>query len=289
VRTAQGKSYVIRLCAPGWRTETDIRSEVEWLKAISLETNIGVPWPVPARNGEYVIEAPLPGIPEYGRCVLMTWIPGKPLAKQLTEANLYQMGVLFARLHDYSLRFTPPPGFTQRKMSQFLARDEENVLFQPNTLAGLESHQREILNITKDCVNIAFQQLYDRPEGLRVIHNDLWHGNIKVYRGQLYPLDFEDTLWGYPIQDIAMAVQDLMTDVAADAFDPLLAAFRCGYESLLPWPEAYEGQMDMFRLGRMLWVANYVARFQTQYLNQHSSWLVPQLEKYLETGRIRKL
>ena len=116
VRTTQGMSYVLRICYPGWRTETDIRSEAMWLQAISQETDIVAPRPIPARNGEFVIEAPLPGIPEYGRCVLMTWIPGVPLGKHLTEANLLKMGVLFARLHEYSLRFTPPPGFTQRKM-----------------------------------------------------------------------------------------------------------------------------------------------------------------------------
>ena len=28
VRTARGESYAVRLCAPGWRTDRDIRSEV---------------------------------------------------------------------------------------------------------------------------------------------------------------------------------------------------------------------------------------------------------------------
>ncbi len=160
VRTTQGKSYALRLCAPGWRTEMDIHSETLWLKAIHLDTDIPAPRPIPARNGELVIEAPLPDIPGYGRCVLMTWIPGTPLGKHLTEKNLYKM------------------------------------------------------------------------------------------RG----------LWGYPVQDIAMAMQDLMTDVPPQAFETLQAAFRRGYESLLPWPEVYRDQVDVFRAGRILWVANRAKR-----------------------------
>jgi Ser/Thr protein kinase RdoA (MazF antagonist) len=288
VRTHPGKSYVLRICYPGWRTETDIRSETMWLKAISLETDIVAPRPIPARNGEMVIDAPLPGLPGYGRCVLMTWIPGTPLSKQLTEANLYKMGVLFTRLHAYSLRFTPPSGFTQRKMNSPLARDEENVLFQPGCLAKLTSSEQSILLKTKERVDQAFQQLYAHPAGLRVIHNDLWHGNINVYRGHLYPLDFEDTLWGYPVQDIAMAMQDLMDDVSPEAFEPRQAAFRLGYTSLLPWPEEYEGQVDTFRAGRILWKANYIAHFETQYINQFIAWVAPQLEGYLDSGRLRK-
>jgi Ser/Thr protein kinase RdoA (MazF antagonist) len=289
VRTTHGISFVLRLCAPGWRSETDIRSEIVWLQAISQETDIIAPRPVPTRKGDLMIDAPLPGIPGYGRCVLMTWIPGTPLAKQLTEANLYKMGALFARLHDYSTRFSPPPGFTHRKMDRFLARDEQDVLFQKDCLAGINSHEQDILLRTKAHVDSAFQQLYTDPAGLRVIHNDLWHGNIKVYRGRLYPLDFEDSLWGYPVQDIAMALQDLMTGVAPEAFEPLQDALCRGYTSWLPWPEVYPGQIDSFRAGRMLWVANYVACFQRQHLAAHVAWLAPQLEKFLMTGLIRKM
>jgi Ser/Thr protein kinase RdoA (MazF antagonist) len=123
---------------------------------------------------------------------------------------------------------------------------------------------------------------------LQVIHNDLHHENIKVSRGRLRPFDFEDTIWGYPVQDIAMAMQDLMTDVAPKAYDPLLGAFRRGYETLAPWPEAYEGQIDAFRAGRLFWVANYVARYQRRHLRQHVDWTAKLFERYLETGKLRK-
>jgi Ser/Thr protein kinase RdoA (MazF antagonist) len=130
--------------------------------------------------------------------------------------------------------------------------------------------------------------LYADPAGLRVIHNDLWHGNIKVHQGRLHPLDFEDTIWGYPVQDIAMALQDLMVDVERDAYAPLQIAFRRGYESVCSWPERYESQIDTFRAGRMLWVANYVARFERNYLTEHVEWLAEQFGRFLATGVIRK-
>ena len=85
-----------------------------------------------------------------------------------------------------------------------------------------------------------------------------------------------------------MALQDLMSDVEADDFKPLQAALRAGYESLRPWPESYPNQIDVFRAGRILWVANYVARFQRQYLQEHLDRLAPQLECFLETGLVRK-
>ena len=80
-----------------------------------------------------------------------------------------------------------------------------------------------------------------------------------------------------------------MQDAPAERYEPLLAAFRRGYESLLPWPEAYNTEMDTFRLGRMLWMANWVARFQRQYLADHLARLAPTLERFLATGKLRKL
>jgi len=85
-----------------------------------------------------------------------------------------------------------------------------------------------------------------------------------------------------------MAMQDLMLDVAPQAYDPLLDAFRRGYETRAPWPEGHEGQIDAFRVGRLFWVANYVARYQRRYLREHVDWTAKMVEGYLETGRLRK-
>ena len=130
-------------------------------------------------------------------------------------------------------------------------------------------------------------RIYAKP-GIQVIHHDLWHDNIKLYRGRLFPLDFEDTAWGYPVQDIAMAMQDLMADVPPESYEPLLTAFRRGYETLAAWPESYLSEMDTFQVGRMLWVANYVAHKQRSYLGEHLQHYTPMLEGFLSSGKLRK-
>lgn len=85
-----------------------------------------------------------------------------------------------------------------------------------------------------------------------------------------------------------MSLQDLMVDVERDAYEPLQAAFRCGYEMGATWPEQYESQIDTFRAGRMLWVANYVACFQREVLSEHIDRLSGYFARFLDTGRIRK-
>ena len=87
-------------------------------------------------------------------------------------------------------------------------------------------------------VNAAYESLYADLNGLRVIHNDLHHDNIKVCRGILYPLDFEDTCWGFPVQGHRNGVQrTLMDDTAQDTYPALRAAFSVqGYENIGSWP-----------------------------------------------------
>jgi Ser/Thr protein kinase RdoA (MazF antagonist) len=287
VRAVGGQSYVLRVSMPGWRTETDLRSEAMWLEALSREADVGAPVPLAACDDSYLVEAGAAGVPEVRRCLAMSWLPGSLLGAQLTAANLHKMGVLFARLHAHGARFRPPAGFTERRMDGVYARGEREVLwrcdddFMPQT--------RETFERAWNRVERAFARLYADPAGPRVIHHDLWHDNIKVYRGRLHPFDFEDTAWGYPVQDIAMALQDLMMDVDAEAFEPLQAAFRQGYESVAKWPERYDGEIDTFRVGRLFWVANYVARYQRAHLRAHIDWTARLFAGYLESGKLRKL
>ena len=174
-------------------------------------------------------------------------------------------------------------------MDRIYARGENDVLFNQENIAAYTQSTRKTFERVLDKVIKAFKYLYAQPNGLRVIHNDLWHGNINVYRSRLHPLDFEDTIWGHPVQDIAMALQDLMTDVRPMDYDPLMGAFRDGYESIAPWPERYEGEIDTFRAGRMIWVANYVARYENTYLRKHLDAGAILFEGFLNTGKLRKL
>ena len=288
VKTRDGLSYVLRICAPNWRTDEDRRAEVAWLQALAQEPSIEAPVPQPARDGLCIVEASAPGIPGSRPCLLMSWLPGINLGKRLDESSLFKMGLLFARMHHHGASWNPPPAFTNRRMSQVLARDEPDVLFSESIQTIFTPRTHQAWEKARQAVETAYARLYSQT-GLQVIHHDLWHDNIKLYRGRLQPLDFEDTVWGYPIQDIAMAMQDLMSDVTPERYEPLLEAFRAGYETLAIWPEGYTGEMDTFRVGRMLWVANYVALRQTQYLGDHLEWNLPMLESYLQTGKLRKL
>jgi Ser/Thr protein kinase RdoA (MazF antagonist) len=288
VRTAEGRSYVIRLATPGWRTDEDLRAQVAWLGALARDTDVGAPVPVLPAGGDAFVGVSTAGVPGPTRCMVLSWVPGTPLGQRLSAANLAKMGALFARLHAHGLAFDPPAGFTTRRMSSYLARGEKRVLFSAEAEDAFTPESRRVFDAVRARVDAAFAGRYADPQGLRVIHNDLWHDNIKVHRGRLRPLDFEDTIWGYPVQDIAMAFLDLLTDVTPEAYETYTAAFRRGYAALAPWPERYPGEIDDFGAGRVLWIANYVSRYQREHLGGYLTRTTPFLRRFLDTGRLRK-
>jgi len=208
------------------------------------------------------------------------------LAERLSIDNAHKLGVLSARLHEHAAGFYPPTGFTARTMNAVYARGEPDVLFDEDYRDAFTPKVRAVFAEVTERVRAAFADLYADPSGLRLIHNDLHHENVKVFRGCLGPLDFEDTLWGYPIQDIAMTFFDLLdyTDPVRTDYSALRAAFQRGYISVLPWPEAHPGQIDTFIAGRQLWRANWVARFEREHAAGFIARMTRRFEGFLERG-----
>ncbi len=253
LRTKDGRSYAIRICEPGWRTDTDLLSEAMWLEALHRDSDIGAPAPVAARNGSYFVKATDSGVPQPRNCFVMTWVPGAMLIRQrLNEPILHAAGELFAQLHELALSFKSPKGFTTRRMDRVYAREEKDVLFETQFRDAFTPRSREIFERAQARVEEVFEQLYRDVNDLRVIHNDLWYENIKIYRSRLYPFDFEDTLWGYPVQDMATSLLDLMLDTDVARYPPLRQAFKQGYEAHATWPERYTDEIDTFMVGCIL-------------------------------------
>ncbi len=284
VTTKSGQCFILRLASPGWRTLEDLQAEALWLHAIHEDTGIPAPQIIQARSGEYVLPATIPSVPDPWNVSLMTWVPGRLLGGYLNEPNLEKMGVLFARLHQHSGAWTPPAGFSTRRFEHWLSRGEAYRIL-GNDLsteaAALPPASRGLLDRMNDRVEAAYAAI-DRTD-LRVIHCDLWHDNIKIHRGVLYPFDFEDTVWGFRAHDIAMAMLDLLETAGEERYPALLEAFKRGYSTLMDWPT---DPIEPLQIGRMLWMINWVARNQAQWLGNMVERHVPVFENFEKTGAV---
>lgn len=284
VTTAAGERYMLRMASPDWRTFEDLQAEALWLAALERDTDIPAPRIIPARSGEYVLPMSRPDIPKIWNASLMSWVPGRLLGHYLTEGNLQKMGELFAKLHRHGASWTPPTGFTTRRFEHWISREEVDRLFGDSPVANLvevTAPTWQLFVWVHQQVESAYASL-DRAD-LRVIHCDLWHDNIKLHKGVLYPLDFEDTVWGFRAHDIAMAMLDLLESTDDVRYPVLLAAFRRGYEELMAWPE---DPIEVFQMGRLLWKVNWVANYQPQRLIQMVENHIPVFKHYMQQGSV---
>ena len=263
VDTIREEKFVLRITDPlGAHSIEEIRSEMAWLTALRKDTDLGVPEPVTTRKGEMVITIEIDDVPEPRHCALFHWLPGVDLSDRLTKENMYKLGAFTALLHIHAATFTPPRGFRVRMLDKvfpysdpdfpdvepiILFDKEHRDLFPPNRLA--------IYRKGEEYVQEALDNLFADKNELRVTHNDLHQWNTKVYRGELYALDFEDLAWGYPVQDIATTFFYFHQNEQREAF---INAYKNGYTSHNEWPETYPGQIDTFIAGRGIMLTNYL-------------------------------
>ena len=274
VRTRDGMRYALRVGFPGWRTRENSIAETMWLDALARDTEIPVPRVIRTPNGDAVLSVTTPFVPTHYNVVMTSWLPGMLLGKHLTPQNCEKMGALFAQLHIHSASWQPPPGFPTQRFDRYLSRGEEERIFQSDTLNALSQTHTDTLLATRKEVSFAYHS-FDQAD-LRVIHCDLWHDNIKVHRGTLAPFDFEDTIWGFRLHDLAMALLDLEEDASPNIYPRLLDAFQHGYTRHLSWPE---GNLVTLQHGRRLWRLNWVARFQPDALPDAVAAAVTKFEK----------
>jgi len=258
VDLSSGGKLVLRVCLPepeSGHSLPEIRSEMMWLDALSRDTDLGVPTPLVNQDGALVTTMEVEGVPQARHCVVFGWIPGPDLADRLTLENVERMGSLSAQLHAHAETFRPPPEFSIKTADSVFPFGDENLLFDEAYRNLVPPDRRDLFQRTILRVEAALGALYADRRGRRVLHYDLHQWNVKVFRGKLYALDFEDLMWGYPVQDIAITFyywQDLAQ------FGELREAFRRGYTQHAGWPEQVRGQIDTFIGARGLDLANFV-------------------------------
>lgn len=277
VRDERGRLFALRLVpSREWRTEANLRAEVAWLGALKQDSGITVPEVVATRSGDSFAQVRDALSGRQRRALLVTWLPGMLLTKRLTAVNVEKLGELFGRLHAHARGWNLPSDFPELTFDSFLGRGDPNELFDGETRERVPAASRDVLTAARERVAKAYAAVTERC----VIHCDLWHENVKLYRGELAPIDFEDTIIAAPAHDLAMGLLDLAETVRTGRYETLSERFRGGYERIAPFPA---GDLLGFQMGRVLWQLNWIARFQPQYFD---SALTPRVE-LLETALAR--
>ncbi len=277
--TRAGEKWILRVSLPETgHNRQHITAEMDWLAALARDTALGAPRPLPARDGSLVVEAAVPGVPEPRLCAIFSWVPGTNLAEHISLQNMEKLGELMARLHTQALTYRPAPELDLLRFDRVFPFPEPFILFDARFATLFSPGQRAIYQQALHWAQTAIDQLKAGGEPMRILHGDLHQWNVRYSRGVLSPIDFEDLMWGWPVQDIATS---LYYFIDREDYPALRAAFQAGYSRHSPWPERQPGEISAFIAARGLGMVNFVFNSSNPSLHNQAAEFVNRIEKRL--------
>jgi Ser/Thr protein kinase RdoA (MazF antagonist) len=255
VDAADGARYLLRVCAPGEHSLRDHQIEALWLESLAHEADIAAPRLVANHDGLLITQMAIVGIPDGRRCMVFTWVPGRSMHETANIENYEKLGTLMARLHQHAAAMIVPEDMRPMRWDKAFYFPSDPVVVYDTAKAGVfPLGWFETIRQAEHIVNAELAKLFAfaRPQ---LIHGDLHANNVHVYKGELYALDFEDVIWGFPAQDIAVTLYDARKhrDDYADVRD----ALQRGYERVAAWPVESDRQLETLLAARMLMFINY--------------------------------
>lgn len=123
IETASGDRYVLRLTSPkGCHGLEETRAELAWLQALTRDTDLTVPRPVPMADGTFIGVVDRELAPTHRQYVLFRWTPGRTLGDRVGPRTACRLGGLAAALHEHARAFTLPADGRVRRFDRSTLR-----------------------------------------------------------------------------------------------------------------------------------------------------------------------
>lgn len=220
-----GACYALRLHRRGYRTNAELRSELQWMDA-AAQGGIVVPAPIFSTSGAFL------HVVQDVQVDVLTWLSGKPLGEVLNVSDrpalFRNLGREMARLHEISDTWLRPDGFVRCKWDREGLLGETPLWDRFWDNPGLTADDRALFAELRSTANTALMRMEGSLD-CGLIHADLVSANVMVNDNRVALIDFDDGGFGFRLFDIATALLKHMSE--AD-FPALQAALIDGYRSI---------------------------------------------------------
>lgn len=247
-----GKSYALRLHRSGYRTDAELRSELQWMDG-AAQGGLFVPAPIPSATNEFL------HVVEGTQIDVLTWLQGEPVGatgEDLRTADreglFRQIGHEMARLHTVSDSWVLPEGFVRCAWdrsglvgdSPLWGRFWENLT--------LSASDRELFLAARERADTDLAAIESTLD-YGLIHADLVRENVMIDGDRLQLIDFDDGGFGFRLFDLATT---LLKNIDESDYSALRDSLIEGYRSVRPIDT---NALDLFLLLRAATYVGWIA------------------------------
>lgn len=250
VDTVDGPSFALRVSPEGniHAAGSEI-AEADWLGALRRDTVLPVPELRTTTDGAVMVEVGSPGVSGIRRAAMFGWLPGEPMSRHPTTDLATKAGRISATLHQHGAAYSPP------SPPQVLVADRVIYWRMASLLDELIPRYGSLFTeATARAQQVLDRLWHDPPHPAHLVHGDLTLYNIMAFQGSLTPIDFQDMIWGFELQDVAITIASLRT---FDDPDAMVAAFLSGYAQVRPLPDHDSETLEGLIAARQMDSLNY--------------------------------
>lgn len=280
LRGVDGSRAVLRIHRHGYHSEQALHSELQWIAALE-QAGVSVPRILPASNGALFQSIAHPLVPETRQIDMMEWIdgahmgmvdPALPDNDALFRSLYREAGVLAARLHNQSERWTPPKGFQRHAWDADGLVGAEPLWGRFWELEGLTPAQVVLLHAVRDRARADLATYGADGRNYGLIHADFVPENLMHGAAGLRLIDFDDAGFGWHMFELATALYFYMDE---PIYPVMREALFAGYRSLRPLGDEDEARLPLFLLLRSLTYLGWVhTRRETETAREMAAFFI---------------
>ncbi len=254
-------------------------AEAEWLAALHADTLIGAPVVRRTRRGCATASATHAGLAGERVVSVLTYLDGETLRDRVdrapSEDEWVALGRVHAELHEHAAVLPSAVAVPAEVIA-----DRAVYFGDATAILRYESEDGSLFREAVARVDAAIAGLWAAPpHPPHLLHGDLGPHNVLVDgAGSLHPIDFQDLLFGFEVQDVGITISDLGRS-RPEAVTPYLR----GYAERRALPELPPELVAAFAAGRSLNVMNLGLQLRRPgieaFLDGHTErvrrWMVP--------------
>ncbi|REF73391.1 phosphotransferase enzyme family protein [Paracoccus versutus] len=257
---------VLRIHRMNYHSASAIRSELDWMAALTRDKGIETPIALPGTDGQ-LIQYIAPAAGEKERfVVLFDFISGREPQVEDMEAAFGHLGAMAATMHNHAREWERPAYFER------MVWDYENSLGSNPNWGGWEpgfAGSQSDIEVVRQADRLMKEQLAaygTGPDRFGLIHSDLRSANLLIEDGKTKILDFDDCGIGWFLYDLASALSFQENHERADA---IIAAWVAGYRTVAPLPDEELSIVPTLMLLRRLIVMGWAGSHPETELAHH--------------------